>query len=102
MTNSMEHYIASIVSGRNGALDQKFIEFSGPLITSPISNPQDVSRFRAIEGIEAADVGGFVEGPNPRHAKTVGVDLANGFTEGKHAVKEVQIKAQDLSRIGIG
>ncbi len=48
-----------------------------------------------------ADIGRFVKGPHPRHAKSFVVNLSDRLAKGKHAVKEVKLKAQNLICVGV-
>ena len=55
-----------------------------------------------MNGFEGFYIGGLMEGPDARHAETIGIDAADGFTEGQHAIHQVQMKPEYLSGARIG
>src|SRR5689334_14581070 len=70
-----------------GWMDEKFLEFGGSFIISPVAHPDHINLLVAILRKKICRIGGFMECPHPVNAETVLVNAANSLAEGENAVE---------------
>src|SRR5947207_7645669 len=81
--------------------DQKIPHLPRALRISSIAKPDQINYFGSVERLEGAHVGGFMESPGARNAKTVNIDPAYGLAKSQDAIHQMQMKLQDISGAGV-
>jgi len=89
-------------SGRfHHGCDKKLLQLPRTLFVSPVSNPEEVDCFRALDWSKHAGIGRFVESPDLWDSETIPVDLSNGFPECQDSIYQVKLKTKNVAGIRI-
>src|SRR5213083_555658 len=87
---------------RGRRLDQEFLQLAAALVVTPVADPHYVNFAAAADGLKSLNVGSFVKRPNAAHPESISIDAPYCFSEGEHAIHQVQMKLEYFPGARVG
>ena len=82
-------------------LKDKFIQFPGSLIVTPVADPYHIIDRRSIHDRKVRDIRGFMKRPYPSYPERIPINLLQRISESKHAVELRQLDLHNLLGIRV-